>query len=264
MNRCWQKLLEKNECKERREACSERHLTLKVKQEDREYCSDWWQESSIKRDAERNEGERWTKRHREETGTKRKIKVGRKEGNRGGKSIPSNYSIRWTVISHPHKAEPIDHPHHLVINMLDLDIITCSFIISFNHTDFHSSSSSFPLKSQTTEQNQWNGFKRPFSWTGFEVAAGGRTCLRTWFSVCIVLFGFGMSLSPKWRSYLKVLFKSEGKKEHELHERVGAASAVIMTSYQTFVMTWELSQKGTLSIYQSVFVLTFTCGHSSG
>ena len=61
--------------------------------------------------------------------------------------------------------------------------------------------------------------------------------------------------------YLRVLFTSEDKMEHELDRWIGAASAVVWALYQTVVVMKELSQKAKLSIYQSVYVPTLTYGH---
>ena len=63
--------------------------------------------------------------------------------------------------------------------------------------------------------------------------------------------------------YLGVLFSSEGRMEHELDRRIGAAGAVLRSLYQTIVTKRELSQKAKLSIYRSMFVPTLSYGHES-
>ncbi|KAI3369961.1 hypothetical protein L3Q82_024762 [Scortum barcoo] len=61
--------------------------------------------------------------------------------------------------------------------------------------------------------------------------------------------------------YLGVLFTSEGKMEHEIDRRIGAASAVMRSVYRTIVVKMELSRKANLSIYRSVYAPTLTYGH---
>uniref|UniRef100_A0A8C6P3P0 Reverse transcriptase domain-containing protein n=1 Tax=Nothobranchius furzeri TaxID=105023 RepID=A0A8C6P3P0_NOTFU len=61
--------------------------------------------------------------------------------------------------------------------------------------------------------------------------------------------------------YLVVLFTGEGKLEHEIDRRIGAASAVMRALYRSVVVKRELSQKAKLSIYRSIYVPTLTYGH---
>ena len=61
--------------------------------------------------------------------------------------------------------------------------------------------------------------------------------------------------------YLVVLFTSEGKMEQEIDKWIGAASALMQTLRQSGVVKTELSQKGELSIYRSIYVPTLTHGH---
>ncbi|KAK3567028.1 hypothetical protein QTP86_008979 [Hemibagrus guttatus] len=61
--------------------------------------------------------------------------------------------------------------------------------------------------------------------------------------------------------YLGVLFTSEGRMDHEIDRRIGAAAAVMWSMYQSVVVKKELSRKAKLSIYQSIYVPTLTYGH---
>uniref|UniRef100_A0AAV2JL93 ribonuclease H n=1 Tax=Knipowitschia caucasica TaxID=637954 RepID=A0AAV2JL93_KNICA len=61
--------------------------------------------------------------------------------------------------------------------------------------------------------------------------------------------------------YLGVLFTSEGRMEHEIDRRIGAACAVMRSLYRTVVVKRELSRKAKLSIYRSIFVPSLTYGH---
>ncbi|KAK3526422.1 hypothetical protein QTP70_025454, partial [Hemibagrus guttatus] len=61
--------------------------------------------------------------------------------------------------------------------------------------------------------------------------------------------------------YLGVLFTSEGRMDHEIDRRIGAAAAVMRSMYRSVVVKKELSQKAKLSIYQSIYVPTLTYGH---
>ncbi|KAK3509359.1 hypothetical protein QTP70_030004 [Hemibagrus guttatus] len=61
--------------------------------------------------------------------------------------------------------------------------------------------------------------------------------------------------------YLGVLFMSEGRMDHEIDRRIGAAAAVMRSMYRSVVVKKELSRKAKLSIYQSIYVPTLTYGH---
>ncbi len=61
--------------------------------------------------------------------------------------------------------------------------------------------------------------------------------------------------------YLGVLFTSEGRMEREINRRIGAALAVTWALYRTVVVKREMSWKGKLLIYQSIYVPTLTYGH---
>ncbi|KAK3535602.1 hypothetical protein QTP70_017140 [Hemibagrus guttatus] len=61
--------------------------------------------------------------------------------------------------------------------------------------------------------------------------------------------------------YLGVLFTSEGRRDHEIDRRIGAAAAVMRSMYRSVVVKKELSRKAKLSIYQSIYVPTLTYGH---
>jgi len=54
---------------------------------------------------------------------------------------------------------------------------------------------------------------------------------------------------------------SEGRKEQEIDRWIGAASAVLQMFYRSVVVRRELSWMTKLSIYQSFYVPTLTCGH---
>ncbi len=49
--------------------------------------------------------------------------------------------------------------------------------------------------------------------------------------------------------------------EREIDRRIGAASAVMRSMYQSVVVKKELSCKAKLSIYRSIYVPTLTYGH---
>ncbi|KAK3571553.1 hypothetical protein QTP86_013185 [Hemibagrus guttatus] len=62
--------------------------------------------------------------------------------------------------------------------------------------------------------------------------------------------------------YLWVLFMSEGRMDHEIDRRIGAAVYAVMRSmYRSVVVKKELSRKAKLLIYQSIYVPTLTYGH---
>ncbi|KAK3558236.1 hypothetical protein QTP86_013969 [Hemibagrus guttatus] len=61
--------------------------------------------------------------------------------------------------------------------------------------------------------------------------------------------------------YLGVLFTSEGRMDHEIDRRIGAAAAVMRSMYWSVVVKKELSRKAKLSIYQSIYAPTLTYGH---
>ncbi|KAK3515996.1 hypothetical protein QTP70_000711 [Hemibagrus guttatus] len=61
--------------------------------------------------------------------------------------------------------------------------------------------------------------------------------------------------------YLGVLFTSEGRMDREIDRWIGAAAAVTWSTYWSVVVKKELSRKTKLSIYQSIYVPTFTYGH---
>ncbi|KAK3550660.1 hypothetical protein QTP70_002363 [Hemibagrus guttatus] len=61
--------------------------------------------------------------------------------------------------------------------------------------------------------------------------------------------------------YLGVLFTSEGRMDHEIERRIGAAAAVMQSMYRSVVVKKELSRNAKLSIYQSIYVPTLTYGH---
>ncbi|KAK3544336.1 hypothetical protein QTP86_009109 [Hemibagrus guttatus] len=61
--------------------------------------------------------------------------------------------------------------------------------------------------------------------------------------------------------YLGVSFMSEGRMDHEIDRRIGAAAAVMRSMYRSVVVKKELSRKAKLSIYQSIYVPTLTYGH---
>ncbi|KAL0194436.1 hypothetical protein M9458_012732, partial [Cirrhinus mrigala] len=54
---------------------------------------------------------------------------------------------------------------------------------------------------------------------------------------------------------------NEGRMEREIDRRIGAASAVMRSLYQSVVVKKELSCKAKLSIYRSIYVPTLTYGH---
>ena len=63
--------------------------------------------------------------------------------------------------------------------------------------------------------------------------------------------------------YLGVAFTSDGRQDEELDTRIGKASAVMRALHSSVVMKRELSKKAKLSIFKTVFLLIFTCGHES-
>jgi len=56
--------------------------------------------------------------------------------------------------------------------------------------------------------------------------------------------------------YLGTLFTSDGKWEQEMERQIGASSAVMRALLWSVVVKREVSQKGKLSIYWLIFVLT--------
>ncbi|KAK3527008.1 hypothetical protein QTP86_006386 [Hemibagrus guttatus] len=62
-------------------------------------------------------------------------------------------------------------------------------------------------------------------------------------------------------NYLGVLFTSEGRMDHEIDRRIGAAAAVMWSMYRSVVVKKQLSWKAKLSIYQSIYVPALTYGH---
>ena len=72
----------------------------------------------------------------------------------------------------------------------------------------------------------------------------------------------GSEVRPQVEEFknIGVLFTSDGRREREIGRRIGAAS-VLWTLYRSAVVKRELSQKVRLSVYQSIFVPTLTCGH---
>ena len=63
--------------------------------------------------------------------------------------------------------------------------------------------------------------------------------------------------------YLVVAFTSDKKQDGELDTRIGKASAVMQALHYSVVMKRELSKKGKLSVFKTVFVPNLTCGHES-
>ncbi|TWW73564.1 hypothetical protein D4764_15G0009580 [Takifugu flavidus] len=59
--------------------------------------------------------------------------------------------------------------------------------------------------------------------------------------------------------YLGILFTNEGRMEREIDRRIGAASAVMQALNRSVMVKKELSRKAKLSIYWSIYVLTY--GH---
>lgn len=60
---------------------------------------------------------------------------------------------------------------------------------------------------------------------------------------------------------LGVLFTSEGRMECETDKRIGEATAVMQLVYRSLVVKKQLSRKGKLSIYWSIFLPTLSYGH---
>ena len=61
--------------------------------------------------------------------------------------------------------------------------------------------------------------------------------------------------------YLGVAFTSDGKQDEELDTLLGKASAVVRALRYLVVVKRELLKKVKLSIFRTVFVSIFTCGH---
>ena len=57
---------------------------------------------------------------------------------------------------------------------------------------------------------------------------------------------------------LGVLFSSEGRMEQGIDRRIIAVSVVVQTLYRSVMVKRELSQKGRLSVYRSIFVPILT------
>jgi len=64
-------------------------------------------------------------------------------------------------------------------------------------------------------------------------------------------------------NYLGVVFTSDGSRNKEIDTRTGKANAVLRELYCSVVTKRELSKNTKLSIFESVFVPIFTCGHES-
>ncbi|KAK3506344.1 hypothetical protein QTP70_005033 [Hemibagrus guttatus] len=78
---------------------------------------------------------------------------------------------------------------------------------------------------------------------------------------CALQVGGEVLPQVKEFKYLGVLFTSEGRMDHEIDRRIGAAGAVMRSMYRSVVVKKELSWKAKLSIYQSIYVPTLTYGH---
>ena len=78
---------------------------------------------------------------------------------------------------------------------------------------------------------------------------------------CLLRVGNEFLPQVKEFQYLGILFSSEGTREREMGQRIGAAGAVLRSLCRTIVMKRELSQKAKLSIYRSIFIPTLTYGH---
>ena len=63
--------------------------------------------------------------------------------------------------------------------------------------------------------------------------------------------------------YLGVAFTSDGKQDEELDTQIGKASAVVRALHYSVVVKREFLKKVKLSIFRTVFVSIFTCGHQS-
>ena len=63
--------------------------------------------------------------------------------------------------------------------------------------------------------------------------------------------------------YLGVIFTSEGSRNREINTQIGKANAVLHELYCSVVAKRELSKRAKLSVFKSVFVRIFTCGHES-
>lgn len=61
--------------------------------------------------------------------------------------------------------------------------------------------------------------------------------------------------------HIGVLCTNEGRMQQEIDNQFCAASIVMWTLYQSGVVRGDLSKKSLLSIYQSIYVPTLTCGH---
>ncbi|KAK3538143.1 hypothetical protein QTP70_032395 [Hemibagrus guttatus] len=78
---------------------------------------------------------------------------------------------------------------------------------------------------------------------------------------CTLQVGGALLSQVEEFKYLGVLFTSEGRMDHEIDRRIGAAAAVMRSMYRSVVVKKELSRKAKLSIYQSIYVPTLTYGH---
>ncbi|KAK3512562.1 hypothetical protein QTP70_017239, partial [Hemibagrus guttatus] len=79
--------------------------------------------------------------------------------------------------------------------------------------------------------------------------------------VCTLQVGGEVLPQVEEFKYLGILFTSEGRMDHEIDRRIGAAAAVMRSMYRSVVVKKELSRKAKLSIYQSIYVPTLTYGH---
>jgi len=55
--------------------------------------------------------------------------------------------------------------------------------------------------------------------------------------------------------------RSDGSRNKEIDTRVSKANAVLCELYCSVVIKWELTKTAKLSIFESVHVPIFTCGH---
>ena len=51
-----------------------------------------------------------------------------------------------------------------------------------------------------------------------------------------------------------VLLASEGRMEHEINRRIGAASSICSNADRSVMLKRELSQKAMLSVYRSIYI----------
>jgi len=63
--------------------------------------------------------------------------------------------------------------------------------------------------------------------------------------------------------YLGVVLTSDGSRNKEIDTRIGKANAGLRELYCSVLMKRELSKTAKLSIFESVFVPIFICGHES-